>query len=59
LSPAAGAGVLVTLQGERLLNTRISSGEQKIVLALFPAASLYADKRMLQLARWRGIDDYF
>lgn len=57
LSPAAGAGVLVTLQGEKLLNTRISSGEQKIVLALFPAASLYADKRMLQLASWRGIDD--
>jgi hypothetical protein len=56
VSPAAGAGELTTLRGDKLLNTRVSHGEQKIVSALFPAASLYADSQMLQLANWRGLE---
>lgn len=55
LSSGAGAGELTTLRGDKLLNSHISSGEQKIVSALFPAASLYADNRMVQLASWRGV----
>jgi hypothetical protein len=56
LSPAAGAGKLTTLRGDILLNTRVSAGEQKMVSALFPAASLYSDSRMRQLANWRGLE---
>lgn len=55
LSSDAGAGSLTTLRGDKLLNTRINLGEQKIVSALFPAASLYSDNRMMQLASWRGL----
>ncbi len=40
LSSGAAAGELSTLLGDKLLNNPISDGEQKIVSALFPAASL-------------------
>jgi hypothetical protein len=55
LSSGAAAGELTTLPGDKLLNTAISLGEQKIVSALFPAASLYSDQPMTQLASWRGL----
>ncbi len=56
LSAVATAGELTTLRGDKLLNARMSSGEQKIVAALFPAASLYSENQAAQLARWRGLE---
>jgi hypothetical protein len=56
LSADASAGELTTLRGDKLLNASISSGEQKILAALFPAASLYSENRTAQLARWRGLE---
>jgi len=56
LTASASAGELTTLRGDKLLNASISSGEQKIVAALFPAASLYSENRAAQLARWRGLE---
>ena len=56
LSAVATAGELTTLRGDKLLNAGMSSGEQKIVAALFPAASLYSENQAAQLARWRGLE---
>jgi len=56
LSAGANVGELTTLRGDKLLNASISSGEQKIVAALFPAASLYSENREAQLARWVGLE---
>ena len=52
LAGQAAQGRLTTLGGDALLQGQASAAEGQLTAALFPAASLYIDQRVQQLATW-------
>ncbi len=53
LAGQAAQGQLTTLGGGALVQGQPKAAEAQLTAALFPAASLYADQRALQLATWK------
>jgi hypothetical protein len=55
LSDEAASGSLTTLNGNALLPPAANAEDRKITASLFPALTLYAPNRVVQLAAWKQV----